>query len=972
MTTRTEARAEKSFVSALLPWIVAASVAVIYLLTLNHWISFRNLQVVSRATGQNWIPEIYLPLFSLVTSPFRWLPHAWVPLAMNFFSLVCAFFVLALLARSVALLPQDRTQKQRERERSPFGLLSSRMAWVPTVLAVLVCGLQLTFWEDATTLSSGMFDLMLFAYSVRCLLEYRVSKLESWLLRAAVVYAATCTDNWVLIFLLPAFLGSMAWMRGLGFFNLGFLSRLFLCIVAGLLLYLYLPLVHWRIDGYFWTPLKANLVAEFTQIVYLVRYTPHFVQFLLALTSLLPIVVIGIRWRSSFGDTSELGANLATWVLHIMHAALLLLCIWAAFDTGFGLRDPAGRFQMLDINRERFLVLFYLSALSIGYLSGYFLVVFKPVSRHGRRPTEAQKILNRISVSVICILLVIAPIGLLYKNVPEIRVSNGPALQNYASALTEHLPPEAVLLSDDSASLLIAREWLAKSGKEHNYLYLESHSLRYPRYYRFQTRDYKDIAPQLSTNVNDTVALTDLDLLNVITRMQAKRPVYYLNPSFGFFFEVFYPVPHGLTYELTRYATNTTVSPPPLPDSIIAENESFWKEHDPEIRALLPSITPPTSESKDQWHRWKNAMRIPFEKNLDAVQLGMIYSRALNTWGIQAQRLGRLDSAAAHFAEAVQLSSGNVVAAANAEFNKKLRSGEKVTVDDPAAFENRFGKFSSWQDILNSYGMFDEPTGCLAEGIVFARGRLDREAAQNLERALDLAPESLLARLWLARVYVVSRQPAKAYPLIAQLKERANSFSTAAITPADIVQLELRADYANTNLDKARELLDATLSEPAPDPTVLDAAAHICVLYRDYTNALRVTDKQMAAHPDNVTFLINKGFIHLQNKDFDAAIPPLSKAISLQRTNSAALYCRAGAYLESGKLDQAQQDYETLAKLNPKSYLVYHGLAEVAYQKKDTNNAIKFYRQDLANVAPNSPEANFVNDRLKNLKSGPP
>lgn len=973
MTTRNEAGAEKSFVSSLLPWIVAASVAVIYLLTLNHWLSFRNLQAVSRVTGQNWVPDTYFPLFALATSPFHWLPESWVPLAMNFFSAVCAFFVLVLLARSVALLPQDRTRTQRERERGPFALLSNRLAWVPPVIAVLVCGLQLTFWEDATTLSGGMLDLVLFAYSVRCLLEYRISQRESWLLRAAVVYAAACTDNWVLILLLPAFLGSMVWIRGLGFFNLGFLSRLFLCFLGGLLVYLYLPLLHWHSDGFFWEPLKANVTAQFSQIIYLCRYTPHFVQFLLALTSLLPITLIGIRWKSSFGDTSHLGAVLATWALHIMHAVLLLVCIGAAFDTGFGLRDPAGRFPMLDANRERFLVLFYLSTLSIGYLSGYFLLVFQPLSRRGRQATVGQTFLNRLSVAGICVLLVIAPLGLLYKNVIEIRVSNGPAMQNYASALTEHLPSQAMLVSDNPASLLIARAWLARSGKENNFIYLESHLMRYPAYYRFQTRNHKDVAPQLSAKASDSALLTDFDLLSMMTQVAAKCPVYYLNPSFGFFFEVFYAVPHGLTYELQRYPTNTSVFPPRLSDAVFAENEAFWKEHKSQIRSLLPAITPPESQDEmDQWHRLKNAMRISFEKNFDAVQLGMTYSRALNTWGVEAQRFGRLDSAAEYFQEAVSLSPDNVVASANSEFNKKLRSGEKVAVDDPTAFENRFGKFSSWQDILNNNGAFDEPTGCLAEGIVFARGKLDREAAQNFERSLALAPESVLARLWLARVYLLSREPAKAYPLIAQLKARSESFNAAAITPADILQVELGADYANTNLDRAEALINKTLSEDGPDSTLLDVVSRVCVFYRDYTNALRVLDKEVAANPNDVVMLANKGFLQIQNKDFDAAIPPLSKAISIQPTNSQALFLRAQAYLAAGKLDGAQHDYEVLQKLDPKAYPVYHGLAEVAYQKKDTNAAIRYYQQDLALISTNSPEARFVNERLKSLKSGSP
>jgi hypothetical protein len=192
---------------------VAAFVAVIYLLTLNHWLSFRNMQSVARATGQTWTAQVYWPVFTLVTSPFHWLPHNWAPLAMNLFSLACAFLVLALLARCVALMPHDRTQKQRERQQGEFALLSTPTAWIPPLLAVLVCGLQLTFWERATVLSAGMFDLVLFAYCVRCLLEFRIDQRESWLFRAAVVYAAAATDNWVFIVLFPGFLAAMIWIR---------------------------------------------------------------------------------------------------------------------------------------------------------------------------------------------------------------------------------------------------------------------------------------------------------------------------------------------------------------------------------------------------------------------------------------------------------------------------------------------------------------------------------------------------------------------------------------------------------------------------------------------------------------------------------------------------------------------------------------------------------------------------------------
>jgi len=699
MTTRTDAGAEKSFVSALLPWIVAAAVAVIYLLTLNHWLSFKNLQPVARLTGHMWTPEVFSPVFTLVTSPFHWLPVSWVPLTMNLFSAACAFFVLVLLARSVALLPQDRTQKQRDRLHGPSGLLTTQWAWIPPVLATLACGLQLTFWENATTLSSGMLDLLLFAYSVRCLLEYRISKQESWILRAAVVYALGVTDSWVIMALLPGFLVAILWLRGLSFFQLHFLSRLFLCLLLGLLAYLYLPFLHWRSDGYFWAPLQQNIRWEFSQVVYIFKYTQHHVQFLLAMTSLVPLLFIAIRWNpAAAGDISNLGKALTTLTFHLIHLALLLLCIGAAFDPGFGLRDSLRRFRILTSNRDQLLPLYFIMALCIGYLAGYFLVVFRTSSRRQGRPTSpAEKILHKVSLACLCALLVLVPAGLLYKNVPEIKMTNGPAMKEYASLITEHLPSQAVILSDDAPTLMLAETWLARTRQDTNYVFLETQSLKSPDYYRLQTRHQPELLPKDLLSLTNSAVLTDAGALNMILGLAEKRPIYYLQPSFGYYFEAFYVVPHGMDYELKRYPTNEAIAtPPPLSDAVFTENENFWKEHDAELRELLPAITIPADvEEMTPRQRWLHAMDIPFEKNIDALGLGSTYSRALNTWGVAAQRMGKLEAAGAHFDEAAQFYPDNVVAKENSAFNKKLRKGERVVAEDPGAFEDRFGKYSS-------------------------------------------------------------------------------------------------------------------------------------------------------------------------------------------------------------------------------------------------------------------------------------
>lgn len=560
MTNRTEAGAEKSFISTLLPWIIAGALAIVYLLTVNHWISFSNMHAVERSTGHEWRHDVTAPVFVLVISLFHWLPEKSVPLAMNLFSLVCASLVLVLLARCVTLLPSDRTESQREKGRSAFASLSS--AWIPVVVAVLVCGFQLTFWESATNLTLGMFNLLLFAYSVRCLMEYRLDKRESWLLRAAVIFAAAATNSWLIIALSPFFLASIIWIMGLSFFQLRFISRLFLCFLVGLLFFLYLPLLDLKSGGGFWEPLKQNLATQLFQVNFIYRYLPLYLRFFLLLTSVLPICVISIRWKASFGDSSQLGVTLATWVLHLAHLALLVVCVWAEFDTSFGLRDPAGKYPFLSQSRDTFLPLYFLCALSIGYLIGYFLLVFAPLARRGRHITGLDKFLSTVSSGASYTLLVLAPMGLICKNLPAIQFTNGPILQHYAAAMAEKLPAKAVVLSDDAASLVLTRSWLTRAGKDQNYLFLETSSLKHLAYYRFQTRLNTEQWPQVFTNITQGDALiSDLQLAMILRVIAEKHSVYYLHSTFGYYLDVFHPVPHGLVNELRPYGTNEFIPP---------------------------------------------------------------------------------------------------------------------------------------------------------------------------------------------------------------------------------------------------------------------------------------------------------------------------------------------------------------------------------------------------------------------------
>ena len=68
-------------------------------------------------------------------------------------------------------------------------------------------------------------------------------------------------------------------------------------------------------------------------------------------------------------------------------------------------------------------------------------------------------------------------------------------------------------------------------------------------------------------------------LVQLALRLAATNSLYYLQPSFGYYFEWFYPEPHGLVYKLKPYPAGTLMVPTPSKD-LIEENDTFWDAAD--------------------------------------------------------------------------------------------------------------------------------------------------------------------------------------------------------------------------------------------------------------------------------------------------------------------------------------------------------------------------------------------------------
>lgn len=951
-----------------LPWIVAATSLVAYGLTLNHWVSFNrwsavdfwnashnSLALVANVAGWNWQPEVVRPLYFLVTYPLHWLPDAWVPLALNVFSLACAVWTLALLARSVSLLPYDRTREQRDRERSPFAFLTVPLAWIPPILAAAVCGLQLTFWEHATTASYEMFDLLLFAYVIYSLVTYRIDEEEGRLFRAAFIFGLGMTNNFAMIAFFPAFIASLVWTRGLSFFNIRFLGRMALCGLAGLLLMLLMPLLAvWsktQPTG-FWEAFQANLLVTKTALLAFPRKTAA----LLGLTSLVPVLLLAIRWASNFGDTSRLGQLVATWMFHIVHAAFLAACLWVAFDPPFSPRQGGFGYP--------FLPFYFLGAMSVGYFSGYFLLVFRLVEIRGRRTPGFDRLLSQFFPAAIIMVLVLAPAALLYRNLPQIRVSNGPMLKQFAAAMAETLPPGGVLLSDDPRRTLLMQAWLARTGRQADYLVLDTQSLGWPGY----RRHLQKASPMLWTepvDPDDKRRLEDLEMVALIYKFAQTSELYYLHPSFGYYFEYFYDVPRGLVYQLKQFPGGALL-PPKVGDEIISENEAFWSKIEADLlNPILQAITPRSPDVKPGViDGLFERARLKAEQNDQAVALGKLLSRTINYWGVELQKAGDFEKSAGRFALAQKLNPDNVVARINGDYNAQYRAGQAGPLKLPEHLKEQF-----LNEVLSEHGPYDEPGLSFAQGAMFVQGRLFRQASEAFDRVRTLWPADLASRMWLAQFQLMAGQTNEVWASIRDIRAGAPElFKLTRTNQIDLLTMEAAAHFVANDPDTAVRLMEAELRANPNEIYLLTSASRLYTQQGRISNALAVVNRQLQIAPDDATALISKSYLCINASAFDEAIRILDHLLTMQPTNYPAMLNRAIAYLRSDRLDEAKREYETLQQAVPKAYPVYFGLAEIAYRRKDTNAAIQQYEAYLNHAVTNSAEAQFVEKRLKELK----
>ena len=955
-----------SFTFKRLPWVIAFTFLLVYLITLHSWISFTSLPAISHVGGWHDFPQSKQPLLYLVTLPLKLLPASLLPTAMNALSALFGALTLGLLARSICLLPHDRTKEQRQREQSEHSFLTININWIPPVFASLICGLQLSFWQHSTSGTGEILNLLLFAYIIRCLLEYRIDHNINWLILAVLVCAISIPNNWGMIGFIPLFGIALIWTGRMRLFQEKIWLKLILISTPGLLLYLLLPLIA-VISGSgftFYEVLTDNLGDQKSFLSNL--FSNRLIIIVMACTSILPLLLIGIRWPVNFGDTNAAASAITTFLLRLVHFLFLAACVYTAFDHIFSPRKIIKAQQVVGIGTP-FLTFYYLGSLSAGYFLGYLLLLFgKEDARKWQKPTILSKTINRGASIGLMAAALITTSALAWRNIGIIWSHNKNGITTtYSKWLAQKIPSgNTILMSDGDMSpqreLLKAQ--LASSNLKSTPLLIDTHRLASPEYHQRLTK-INSAWPSLSEEVANSIRVDEFLILEKLREVIKKTPIYYTHPSFGYFFEQFHSQPKDGIYQLANYEFNQeSLDKPKLSPSAIADT--------------IESLT----SIKITFEKFANQAGNLHQANFDDTLMIMGWlSRNINATGVQLSRNNQTKEAQTFFSTSNDLFkgslNGNLIAQANLQQIDKLQ--EKPLVKSSSnkeldLFLNNFHKIldeflqgqnqqvqsQAIDQILKTYGPLDEAKSCLLLGQFFANREQIRQAYHELVRATELTTTDPEPLLYIANMFVTYGMPDKTRTFIDQLKKMHIKNAFTIEQQIQLITIQAGVILIQTDLITAEKYLTEQLKPHIATLPGLQAMLSFYMNNQLFEKSLPILNLWVKEHPDDIDALVGKGLLLSKLNEFDKATSTLEIAlnkasVSLKSNIRSQL---AGVYVEKGDFETAIKHIEEALDNNRKSSKFRYQKATIFMQMNEHKKAITIFN-DLLELNEWNPEA---------------
>jgi tetratricopeptide (TPR) repeat protein len=950
------------------PVQVSLTALFVYALTLSHGVTLASLPLTAKLAGWDWQPMNTQPLLWLLTLPLRLLPSGWVAPALNFFSALCGAFTLGILARSLELVSWDR----------PLQILSGWRAKLPIVFACLVCGLEFNFWQEATAANGEMLQILLFATAILCLLEFRVRRNERWIqglpladfemrwLRAAAfVWGLGLAENWMMIITLPLFLLALLWLGKLELLKKELLMRLLLAILAGFAITFLLPLANSLSPDSPWSFGEAwlNWAKNFKHLLgnlYGQFWRGHRLALIAVVVFFLVPILPGIVRLNDEGTQNKSPLDqIQVWLYRVLRAALLLAVVWLVFDPVVGPRQLVLKQTGLSMS---FLSFDYLLSLGGGFLAGNLLLALGAQRRDNYRPPNFLEIYSqRAAIPAFTLLMVIVTVGLLLRNAPAITLTNRQPLSQFGKIALHNLPSSGgIILSDDPLRLMVFKA--AAGDQNRQWLGLDTLALPSSAYRRQLARHQPG---DWLTNT-DKDNLTPAGMFRVVKNLSETKKIYYLHPSFGYFFDYFYLQPCGPIFEFQSF-TNKSVNPPPLTAATLTQTEKFWDDLAPSLNAIEQTCFSKKTGLDLTLQNIYERLHWQAVPTTQSQLLGQWYSVALNDWGVRLQQAGQLTAAQKRFEQALALNPDNPVAKINLQCNTNLAAGAKLNLAAVDTLAGQLGSLQRMNRLITAFGAADEPSFCYLRGNVYLQAGLPRQALQQYERARALAPTVLAPQIALAELYARCGFNEQSRQIISHVRSEQSTLLVKNNLDVSLALMEANSWLSQTNPANARSVLQSVLKEHPGDERATSLVLRAYLAFGDYTNALQLANRQLAANPESLGGLLNLAGIYMQLGEFSNSLPILDHALTLSNLPPTRL-ARAIARVETARYAEAGADYLELQKTATNNLPIYFGLAEIASRQHDTNRAADYLQRCLAELPANSPQRENILTRLNALK----
>jgi tetratricopeptide (TPR) repeat protein len=457
------------------------------------------------------------------------------------------------------------------------------------------------------------------------------------------------------------------------------------------------------------------------------------------------------------------------------------------------------------------------------------------------------------------------------------------------------------------------------------------------------------------------------EMMSLLDHAAQIKRLFYLHPTFGFFLERFYLQPHGAVYEMKPYLKDQ-FNGPPMSASEADQNEKFWDEAwqtelEPVSRACSPQYFD-RSKTRETFLRYFHLSAI---QSYQSQLLGEWCSAALDGWGVELQRNGRLPEARRRFEQAIALNTNNPAARVNLQCNTNLQAHNKMSLAEADMVASQLGDLRQLSVMISRYGPFDNPVFCYLLGNVYRQTGLFRQSVQQLERAKTLAPGTLAPEFALAQLYSRWRMDDKVFEIVSQLRKQTQASPTGDTVDVDLAVLEANSWLSQTNLAQASSVLQSVLKRHLDDNRTLNRVLQAYLAFGDYTNALQLVSGQLATEPNNVAALVNQAGVLIRMGNSSNAITLLNHALAITN-DPLARFNRAYAYLQTGNLPAAEADYLELDNSPADAFSVHFGLAEIAGRRHNTNLAIHHLELCLSNAPAGTAKWQEAHKRLDTLE----